>query len=187
MTKKYYKTQDPKVLAEDQKADAELRLLHAEAKAFAAKFGARRAVVLEGIPFIRCHDLVFNTPGPDPLLWTKEEGKNHWQQRPRGVLPKGCKDPVLKEKLRVLKEEYNAARVRREVSREPFYNSVGTDWGELLFCGLRWFTVDGWMYLQTSANLKNENLVEIMGSEYLRAEAVLKERREALQKEKANV
>ena len=57
----------------------------------------------------------------------------------------------------------------------PFLQSLGTEWGELLFTGIGYFQgVDGYIYVETGATLA-EHMVEILHSEYLAAKKAIKE------------
>lgn len=103
----------------------------------------------------------------DKELWTKPDHKSKGACRIRSsVRGKGNA-----QKLKALKETYDSLLPKNAEppSRYPFYDSIGTNWGDILFSGLKWFVHEGSVYIATGLKL-TKNVTEITGSEFSDAE-----------------
>ncbi|AUR92684.1 coil containing protein [Vibrio phage 1.175.O._10N.261.55.B3] len=68
--------------------------------------------------------------------------------------------------LKSLQDEYSEMTNGVEnISFDDFFESIGTDWGNLMFSGLNWFECDGFVYLASGMDLSS-NATEILGSEF---------------------
>lgn len=103
-------------------------------------------------------------------LWTRPTSKNGYAQQPRVKVP-----AALKRESEALWQLWNAQRPHITADREAFYESIGLDWGNLMFCGFASFRYDGVIYVETGATPKPEaGGVEILGSEYAAAQRAAK-------------
>ena len=167
----FYKTSEKEVLAA-YAAYAEKNIeVVAEAKAFADQFNAT--------PVYR-HDLFGRSffglkfsPALTSPLWTKSGDGD--TQRPRTALPRDVSrtsTPEARKRLNAsLKElgaKYSENFPQIKASLEPLWESIGTDWGNLLLCGVGFFATDEAVYVSTSARL-NDRVTEIFASEYSKA------------------
>lgn len=115
---------------------------------------------------------------PDNILWTSPD-RVSGVSRPRCSLkkrPEWTKEQFVefKRQLEQLEQRYKSAPWPARIDREPFWNAIGTSWGELLFAGISAFEHCGALFIKT--DLKLEGCTEILGSEY---EAAWAERRAA--------
>lgn len=95
-------------------------------------------------------------------LWTKPTSKNGYSQQPRVKVPAS-----LKRESEALWQLWNAQRPSVTADREAFYESIGLDWGNLLFSGFSMFRHGDVIFAETGATPKAEaGGVEILGSEY---------------------
>lgn len=95
-------------------------------------------------------------------LWTKPTSKNGYAQQPRVKVPTS-----LKRESEALWQLWNAQRPSVTADREAFYESIGLDWGNLIFSGFSMFRHGDVIYAETGATPKAEaGGVEILGSEY---------------------
>lgn len=188
--KKYYKTNCEKALFEHKSMNEAKDKLVVICDEFARKFNAR-AMVKQGSSSISFGGLVLNNyyhdtfssnseVRDDTLLWTVPDSNGvsrpksslthkqvvasvKWSERSGDMKAKA---KLERTRLVELQNKYNAERkIISEVSMEPFFNSIGTDWGNLMLSGLEWFEIDGFMYFATSLNF-SENMTEILGSEF---------------------
>lgn len=104
-------------------------------------------------------------------LWTKGTSKNGGARQPRVKVP-----AALKRESEALWQLWNDQRPHITADREAFYESIGLDWGNLMFCGFASFRYGDVIYVETRATPKPEaGGVEILGSEYAAAERAAKE------------
>ena len=90
--------------------------------------------------------------------------ENEFQERLQGWL-------CIRANILVPDDVNGDLRVKPEVMEvryNNFYESMGTNWGDVLVCGISYFVHDGDIYVATSGNLK-ENMTEITTSEYSQA------------------
>lgn len=190
MVKKYFKTSDPKVVIAHNRMVKDSEALAAACKKFAAQFGAANmmATTMTGRSFGGVHFDNFHLK-EDKHLWTKPDSNGI--SRPRSAINvnafkaqfkyKDVSDEEVKAKLKqakadlaALNTKYYEGRVGMEpVSFDDFFKSFGTDWGNLMFSGLRWLPHDGFMYFETGADF-SDRMTEILGSEFEAAEAACK-------------
>ncbi|ENM5750401.1 hypothetical protein V4V53_002148 [Vibrio mimicus] len=111
----------------------------------------------------------------DKDLWTKPDLKSAYACRVRSSV--NGKENA--KRLKALKEKYNSLipKDAESPSLHPFYDSIGTNWGELVFSGMKWFEHDGAVYIATSLKL-TKNVIEITGSEFSTAELASKQKSE---------
>lgn len=161
MSNVYYKTSAPEVLAALAAYSTEAQRVRALGQVFAAKFGGT---------LLSRHDahgyevggLRFEPRNTSPL-WTVPDAKNAGAQRPRASLAKA--EPDQREELKQLLADWIANFPKDRADYASVLEAIGTDWGNLLFCGISAFEVDGAFYVATSAKL-NDRMVEILGSEF---------------------
>ncbi|KII38382.1 hypothetical protein [Pseudomonas fluorescens] len=167
----FYKSSEKEVLAAWAAYAEQNTEVVAEAKAFADHFNAT--------PVYR-HDLFGQSffglkfsPALTSPLWTKPGDGD--TQRPRAALPRDVSrtsTPEAKKRLNAsLKEldaKYNENLPKAKASLEPLWESIGTDWGNLLLCGVGFFATVEAVYVSTSARL-NDRMTEILASEYATA------------------
>jgi hypothetical protein len=102
---------------------------------------------------------------PDKHLWTKPIKQWGFISSPRGK----ALIAADKTELEALNNRYmQHTPAIREVSFDPLFQELGTDWGNLLFCGISFFDHEGILYISTKAELKN--CTEILASEYAAAD-----------------
>lgn len=164
----FYKSIEKEVLAAWAAYAEQNTEVVAEAKAFAEQF--------EATPVYR-HDLFGRSffglkfsPALISPLWTKPGDGD--TQRPRAALPRDVSrtsTPEAKKRLnaslKVLDARYCKNFPKGKASLEPLWESIGTDWGSLLLCGVGFFATDDAVYVSTSARL-NDRVTEILASEY---------------------
>jgi len=156
---RYYKTDNPAVLAIHAQIEAAKDVLLAGAKAVAAEFNGR-PMFSHNIHSYEFANLVLNDyyDRADRDFWTKPNRQTQISS-PRTSKVKG----KSQEQADFIKKYYEMAP--KSVDLEPLYKAMGTDWGNLCFSGYTMFFVDGTLYFGTSAAL-GEVMTEIMGSEF---------------------
>lgn len=170
----YYKTSEKEAVAAYAAYAEQNTGVVAEAKAFADRFNAT--------PVYR-HDLFGRSffglkfsPALTSPLWTKPGDGD--TQRPRTALPRDISrtsTPEARKRLnamlKALYAEYSENFPKGKASLEPLWESIGTDWGSLLLCGVGFFATDEAIYVSTPARL-NDRVTEIIASEYNKAREV---------------
>ncbi|QZI93153.1 hypothetical protein SIPHO049v1_p0028 [Vibrio phage PS14A.1] len=186
MATKYYKTNNPEVLAAYAKMMAETDRLVEASKKFAALFGATNLMntSMTGRAF---GGLVFDSFNlrDDKHLWTKPD--RHGRSWPRSSLNvksykdtfkfKNISEDELKANVKQAKADLVELRAKykdnsvgmERVSFDDFFKSFGTDWGNLMFSGLQWMSHDDHIYFASGADF-SKVMTEILGSEYELAE-----------------
>lgn len=160
MTTRYYKTTDAGVLAAAATMKAQNEAMTAAALAFKEKYGAAAAVRLGDSQGTRIGGLKFEPPKNDPS-WTKRD--KHSIQAPRATRVKATKEE--KAAHAALRWQWEVDFPQERVDYNPMYEALGTNWSNLLFCGLGWAIRPDAVYVLTSAKLA-DHCVEILGSEY---------------------
>ena len=192
--KKFYKTNCKSVLKALSEMNSKKDELVTESNKVAAHFNAKSmtststtGVRFGGLALNNYHEDLFGKNvqiREDKILWTTPDSNGI--SRPRASLTKAhfkhlIKDmcdveakKLMKQKrseLKALQEEYrNMVRNLPDVEFEKFFESIGTSWGELMFCGLNWFEFDGYVYLCSGADLSSK-ASEILGSEFEKAKS----------------
>lgn len=166
---KYYKTNNPLVLAAFKQLKDDREILIAKGKAFAEKFGGDSIMVRSSHEFRVFDGLRFN-PEKTDQFWTKPNKQINYAQKPRS-----CGSTAVRagktELAKLIKEWYDNYP-QDKVSIDPLYEALGTNWGEVMFSGLGW--IDGGDYFFVSTHLSlSENLQEITVTEYRAAEAAI--------------
>lgn len=164
----FFKTNKPEVLNEFADFNTNKMALHASVNAFAKEFEG------DGVIYGNASEIFFggiifkNNASVNRNVWTKphrQHGTSNIRVKP---LKKEYLDEWQAEKdkwdLLIKKHFPNGERV----SKNGFYQSLWIDWGALLFAGFSCFEVDGFLYMDTSIQIKDA--VEILGSEYKEAE-----------------
>ncbi|WP_145489453.1 hypothetical protein [Yersinia aleksiciae] len=136
--------------------------------AFAALFGAKPIFTTDLTRF-SFYGVVFPDTTPtygDPAIWTKPDSTARYTCRPRQKPPKG-----LGEESRSLLKMWNENFPSPSVDRDPYFKSLGLDWGMLFLCGLAHFRHGDIIYFNTGATPKEDSgAIEILGTEYKDAE-----------------
>jgi len=148
----------------EYKKDADIFLK--KYKQFAANFDAKPLIGFS-VTGHRFHGIILDNyeDREDKALWTLPRKNTRMVSKVRSSI----KDKSLKEELSNLKEKYkNLKPAQFEVSTDELLTSMGTDWGNLVFIGISWQMVNNILYVETSIKL-NENMQEILGSEYREA------------------
>lgn len=142
-----------------ERQEAELKK---QGEAFAALFGGK-PVYQKTVCDWRFYGVRFDgREYNNPQLWTKATSKNGYAQMPRVKVPTS-----LKRESEALWQLWNNQRPHINADREAFYESIGLDWGNLLFSGFSMFRHGDVIYAETGATPKPEaGGVEILGSEY---------------------
>lgn len=189
MATKYYKTSDEKVLSAIRKLNKEKDELIAKSNILAAKFNAKAMTSTSttgarfaGIVLNNYHGFSWGRGSPireDKILWTAPNSNNiSW---PRSSLTKKHFEPWVRgmddveksdyirdkrAQLKDLQSEYNSLSAGiNSIRFDDFFESIGTDWGNMMFSGIKWLELDGIVYLATSQDLANV-ADEILGSEF---------------------
>ncbi|AWX99540.1 hypothetical protein A8139_05675 [Marinomonas primoryensis] len=98
----------------------------------------------------------------DKDCWTKPRPQNHQISHLRAKV----KGDENKAKLAELETEYQKRKpTNSEAKMDDLLESMGLNWGMLLFTGIEWRLIDNIFYVKTEAKL-SENMTEILGSEY---------------------
>ncbi|EIY4766811.1 hypothetical protein MM188_003193 [Vibrio cholerae] len=167
MAVQYYKSTNLDPFMALSAYEAEREAYKAEFEAFAEKFDAKAVFVYDhhGMRFYGL-DLKDFEKREDQDLWRKPDARYNRASRIRSsVRSKGNT-----ERLNALKGKYQSLLPSLEnPSRAAFYESLGVSWGDLFFCGLKWFKHNQVVYLATGLKL-TKNVTEILGSEYAEAE-----------------
>ncbi len=167
----YYKTTKPEVVAALKVYKAALKALQAAADAFAQKYNAT-AIFSFDINERKLHGLQFKE-SPNDTLWCRPD--NFGCQRPRAS-PR-TKKQEDKDACKALNEQWKADFPElSRVDNELLYKPLGMDWGVLMFDRtlFQGFIMDDdgdTAYIQGhyKFDLKTTGLIEIMGSEYMKA------------------
>lgn len=95
-------------------------------------------------------------------LWTKPVARDSFVQHPRKRVP-----AALREKSEALHAIWNEQRPNLKADKEAFFQSLGLDWGNIIFDSFSMVVREGVVYVSTGAQPKPESgAVEILGSEY---------------------
>lgn len=197
MVKKYFKTNDPLVIKAHAEMVADSERLVENCKKFAELFNGVNMMSTSltgrsfgGLKLNNFYPDIFNSNSPvreDTHLWTVPD--RHGVSWPRKTIDVkkfknsiSDKDVDVKEAVKKAKADLDELRAKyfdnkvgmESVDFDPFFKSFGTDWGNLMFSGLRWFPHDGHIYFETGADLR-DRMTEILGSEFEAAEAAQKE------------
>lgn len=131
-------------------------------ESFCDLFGGR-PVYLRSAADIRFSGIRFDgEPYNGAELWTKPVLRDSFVQYPRKRVP-----AALREKSEALHALWDGQRPDYKADKEAFYQSIGLDWGNLLFSGFTMFCHDDVIYVSTGATPKPEaGGIEILGSEY---------------------
>lgn len=174
MSAAFYKTTDGAALAAWLSYEVEAAKVAAAGKAFAAHFGGQLLTrsdshgrSIAGLRF---------SPAKDDPLWTKPDQQASGRQNPRGSLRKGTKEQ--RQALVELQADWKARFPSEKADLEPVLAAMGTDWGNLFFCGIQFFVHNNAIYVSTSAKLA-PCMVEIMASEFGAAKASYESTKEA--------
>ncbi|WP_337038601.1 MULTISPECIES: hypothetical protein [Pseudescherichia] len=161
----YYKYNSAEALAALADMESQERDLKKLGESFAGIFGGKPVFQKTASDWrfhgIRFEDGMYGSH----LLWTKPNANNGWSQQPRVKVPAN-----LKEESKALWFLWNEKRPDLIVSRDQFYESLGLDWGNLLFGGFEMFRLGDVIFVGTGCTPKSESgAVEILGSEYISA------------------
>lgn len=158
----YWKFTSKEALAAWEEMERQEAELKAQGESFAALFGGK-PVYQKTMCDWRFYGVRFDGHvyvAAD--LWTKPTSKNGYAQQPRVKVPAS-----LKRESEALWLLWYAQRPSVTADRKSFYESIGLDWGNLLFSGFDSFRSGDVIYVQTGATPKAEaGGVEILGSEY---------------------
>lgn len=142
-----------------------------QASTFAALFGGKPVYQKTMCDWRFYGVLFFGRAYGHEDLWTKGTSKNGGARQPRVKVPAN-----LKRESEALWQLWNDQRPHITADREAFYESIGLDWGNLMFCGFASFRYGDVIYVETRATPKPEaGGVEILGSEFAAAERAAKE------------
>ena len=132
-------------------------------KEFCDLFNAEDVIYEQSASDISFGGLAFS-PEKDRKFWTIPT-RNDPFQNPRASLKKACKQDRLEHKA--LLKKWNDNRPKVCVSKDKLYESIGTNWGNLMFSsgGFSLFRHNSFIYVKTSVSL-NEHMTEILGSEF---------------------
>lgn len=168
MTTKYYKTNNASVLAAHHDFHQQVNGLREQANIWAAQFDAEPVYsVTTSHTMLVGLRLNNRTKRDDAVFWTNPIRGGSDCSWPRARMKKDHK--LHKDELVALTEKYNSTMpVNRSISREHLLSAVGTDWGNVMFGGLKYFKHDGFLYFATGAVL--QGCAEILGSEFEAAE-----------------
>lgn len=171
MTIRYFKTQSPTVLAANKAIQQQKNELLEQVRVFEKLFDGKAVLSHSFTGFGFCGLKLHNFNNrPDNHLWTKPMKHNGFVSHPRGKAPKVA-DKVA---LEALNNNYmrNTPTIR-EVKYEPFYQELGTNWGEVMLSGIAFFEHNGFVFISTQLELKD--CTEIVASEYATAAAAFKQ------------
>lgn len=174
MSAAFYKTSDPAVLNALAAYEADVAAVRAAGVEFAKRFGGKM-VATSGLHGCGIAGLNFTPAKADPL-WTKPNAQRANMQRPRATVKGATKEQ--KASLAELQADWDARFPKEKADLDPVLSAMGTDWGNLFFCGLAMFQHDGSVYASTSAPLA-PCMVEILSSEYSAANAAYESAKEA--------
>lgn len=166
MSTAFYKSSDSELMAAWSTYKAEVGSVRAAGKEFAAHFGGK---LLMHSDFHGCSVAgVCFQPAKDDPLWTKPDAQRAGEQHPRYSLRKGTKEQ--RQALAELLMEWSKHFPKQKADLAPVLAAMGTDWGDLFFCGIAYFQHGGAIYVSTSAKLA-PCMVEILASEFNTAKA----------------
>ena len=167
MTVRYYKTNaGSEANAAYEVVKQQTETLKQQAQSFAELFDGSPVLVtsITGRKFKGIQLNNFNSR-PDNHLWTKPVERNHSVSYPRGKALKAAD----KAELEALKKRYWPNKPQKtEVSFDPLFSALGSNWGTLLCCGISFFEHDSALYITTKAELTD--CTEILASEYSAAD-----------------
>lgn len=186
---KYYKTNCEKVLSAISQMNQEKDNLVKKIDKIASHFNAR-AMTSTSTTGVRFGGLVLNNYQgysweknqpirEDKILWTSPNSNNiswprtsltkkHFEPLIRGMDDQNAKELMKSKRLELkeLQDEYSEMTKGIEsISFDSFFESIGTDWGNLMFSGLNWFECNGYVYLASGMDLSS-SATEILGSEF---------------------
>ncbi|HEY9210378.1 MAG TPA: hypothetical protein VIO56_03115 [Methylotenera sp.] len=166
---KYYKTNNPLVIAAFKQLKDDREKLIVKANAFAERFGGDAIMARSSHEFRVFDGLRFNPEKTDPF-WTKPNNKINYAQKP--ISANSMSRLNGKSHLTALNKEWYESYPKETVSINPLYEALGTHWGEVMFSGLGWLDGGDYFYVTTPLSL-NEHLQEITVTEYRAAEAAI--------------
>lgn len=168
MTTRYYTISYSEAIKAWNAYELACHALEKACQAVAKKYEGSKPVYASSVHGLAFHGLKFE-PALDSPLWTIAMEKEGYVQRPRSALPKNFKgDRKESNRLRnALETTWRAdmATIPGRVNQEPFWEAIGTNWGNLFFASIEWFRFQNVIYVATSATL-DPRAVEITGSEY---------------------
>ncbi len=174
MSAAFYKSSDAAVLSALAAYEAEVAIVAAAGKQFAAHFGGK-PLTRGDLMGRRVAGLCFE-PAKDDPMWTKPDAKQAGMQRPRASVKGATKEQ--RAALAELSADWEARFPTVKADLAPVLTAMGSDWGNLIFCGFAMFRHDGGaVYVATSAPLA-PCMVEILASEYSAAKAVYESAKE---------
>jgi hypothetical protein len=189
MVQKYYKTNCEKVTGAIRELNSAKDSLVSKVDNIAKHFNARAmtststaGVRFGGLNLNNYHGYGWGSKSPareDKILWTTPNSNNiswprsnltksHFKDYIRGMNEDEQKAFIKQKRddLKSLQLEYNEmTKGIDSVSFDGFFESIGTDWGNLMFSGLNWFEFDGFVYLSSGTDFSS-NASEILGSEF---------------------
>lgn len=161
----YYKT-DASVRLDTWAALKEARKnLQDQADVIADRFGGK-AVLMSNMHKFYMAGIRFK-PSRDISLWTTPTSRDGNVQRPRAAPRKGASKETRAESKQ-LRAQWSEIKWPESASMELVYESLGTNWANLLFSSLEMFEHEGFIYVATSAKL-SPDMIEIFGSEFFLA------------------
>lgn len=165
---RYYKTTDSNVLAAHAAFNAAKEALIEKANALGKEFDGKPKFSSDVNRF-KCAHLVLNNyhQREDKDLWTKPDQNSLSAPRRGKVKGKAKEQKELQDRYWGMFPE--------SVNANPLYESMGLNWGELLFGGgFTMFAHGGAIYLRTGAKV-GQMMTEIIGSEFDAAEQSLRQ------------
>lgn len=168
----FYKTTDANVLAAHANFEAAKNALIDNANELGKEFDGKPKFCSDVNRF-KCAHLVLNnySQREDKDLWTKPD--QNYLSSPRRGKVKG----KAKEQKELLDRYWEL--FPESVEANPLYESMGLNWGDLLFGGgFTMFAHDGAIYLRTGAKV-GPMMTEILGSEFNAAEQNLRQEKAA--------
>lgn len=146
--------------------------LKEKALEFAKKFGGKPVFYGDATVF-HFHGLSFDAA---PLighssLWTLSRSQNGYTRAPRG---KTCIPRERREEHRQLLDAWDDGRPTERISRDPYWEALGLEWGMLILCGITHYRVGDVIYFKTNATPSPDSgVIEITESEFKAAEKTL--------------
>lgn len=187
--KKYYKTNCEKVLSAISQMNQEKDNLVKNIDKIADHFNARAmtSTSTNGVRFgglvlnnyqgysweksqpIRDDKILWTVPNANKISWPRTSlTKKHFESLIRDMDDQEAKELMKTKRLELksLQDKYSEMTKGIEsISFDSFFESIGTDWGNLMFSGLNWFECDGYVYLASGMDLSS-SAIEILGSEF---------------------